>query len=76
MKSIKTILLTVLCALPALLSADNISIENDQKFLCSESCKGLCVVCGTNLNVSECDCDTEEIDPRLEMFKKLLNKYD
>ena len=54
----------------------NISIETDQKFLCSESCKGLCVVCGTNLNVSECDCDTEEIDPRLEMFKKLLNKYD
>ena len=31
MKSIKIILLAVLCSLPALLMADNISIENDQK---------------------------------------------
>lgn len=27
------------------------------KFLCSESCKGLCPVCGTNLNEKECNCD-------------------
>ena len=25
--------------------------------LCSESCKGLCSTCGTNLNVAECSCD-------------------
>ncbi len=54
----------------------NMTIETDQKFLCKESCKGLCVVCGTNLNESECDCDTEEIDPRFEMLKNLINKYD
>lgn len=24
--------------------------------LCSESCKGLCASCGTNLNTNECDC--------------------
>lgn len=24
--------------------------------LCSESCKGLCACCGTNLNTNECDC--------------------
>lgn len=24
--------------------------------LCSESCNGLCASCGTNLNISECDC--------------------
>ena len=29
--------------------------------LCSESCKGLCASCGTNLNTNECDChDTTE----------------
>ena len=25
--------------------------------LCSESCKGLCASCGTNLNINECDCN-------------------
>ena len=25
--------------------------------LCSESCKGLCSSCGTNLNANECDCN-------------------
>ena len=26
------------------------------KILCKEDCKGLCVVCGCDLNESECDC--------------------
>lgn len=31
--------------------------------VCSESCKGLCPRCGTNLNVESCQCEPE-IDPR------------
>ncbi len=27
------------------------------RVLCKEDCKGLCQVCGTNLNNSNCDCD-------------------
>ncbi len=33
--------------------------------LCSESCKGLCPECGTNLNEQSCGCNTEKIDPRM-----------
>lgn len=32
--------------------------------LCGEDCRGLCPVCGTDLNESSCDCDTSEVDPR------------
>lgn len=28
------------------------------RVLCKEDCKGLCPVCGTNLNINECDCNT------------------
>lgn len=40
--------------------------------ICKEDCKGLCSQCGTNLNISECDCDKEEIDLRLIKLKELL----
>lgn len=39
--------------------------------LCSESCKGLCPKCGTDLNKSECNCDTTRYDPRFAIFRKL-----
>ncbi len=28
--------------------------------LCSDDCKGLCPICGTNLNVQTCDCKVDE----------------
>ncbi len=42
------------------------------KFLCRDDCKGLCSVCGKNLNQSECDCLKQEIDPRLAALKGLI----
>ncbi|MGB9809870.1 MAG: YceD family protein, partial [Caldanaerobacter sp.] len=42
------------------------------KFLCKEDCKGLCPICGTNLNYGSCSCKREDIDPRLEVLSKLL----
>lgn len=33
--------------------------------LCSADCRGLCPECGGNRNVRECDCRTDDIDPRL-----------
>ncbi|MEE1279204.1 MAG: DUF177 domain-containing protein [Oscillospiraceae bacterium] len=44
------------------------------KFLCRDDCKGLCPVCGNNLNHSECDCLNTQIDPRLAALKNLLKK--
>lgn len=43
------------------------------KFLCKDDCKGLCTVCGKNLNQSDCDCLKQQIDPRLAALKGLLN---
>jgi uncharacterized protein len=40
--------------------------------LCKTSCKGLCQNCGTDLNVSSCNCDTRVVDPRLEGLRDFL----
>ena len=40
--------------------------------LCNENCKGLCPVCGCNLNIEECSCEVEDIDPRLAVLKDFL----
>jgi DUF177 domain-containing protein len=40
------------------------------KPLCSETCKGLCPVCGTNLNRGACVCSRSWVDPRLEALKQ------
>jgi uncharacterized protein len=44
------------------------------KPLCRDDCKGLCVVCGTNLNVGTCECKRDWEDPRLAALKKLKMK--
>ena len=36
---------------------DEIILSLPTILLCSDGCKGLCPKCGTNLNVSECDCN-------------------
>jgi len=42
--------------------------------LCRPDCKGLCPVCGNNLNESTCNHDDEAGDPRLASLKKLLEE--
>ncbi len=46
------------------------------KPLCHPDCKGLCPRCGKDLNLGPCQCETEEIDPRLAVLKKfkVVNK--
>lgn len=41
------------------------------KVLCKETCKGLCPLCGTNLNEQTCTCSDTEIDSRWEELRKL-----
>ena len=43
------------------------------KTLCTEACKGICKKCGTNLNHSECTCDTVELDPRMAKIRDIFN---
>ncbi|MBE0410034.1 MAG: DUF177 domain-containing protein [Anaerolineales bacterium] len=40
--------------------------------ICKAECKGLCPICGENLNESSHDHDDDIIDPRLAGLKKLL----
>ncbi|MCM3900211.1 MAG: DUF177 domain-containing protein [Pyrinomonadaceae bacterium] len=39
--------------------------------ICQESCKGFCPVCGTDRNVTDCNCNAAEIDPRWTGLKDL-----
>jgi uncharacterized protein len=42
--------------------------------LCRPDCKGLCPICGNNLNESTCFHEEETGDPRLALLKSLLKK--
>ena len=53
---------------------EQLEMEFPVRILCKESCRGLCQRCGKNLNEGECDCDTREIDPRMEPLRKLLEQ--
>jgi uncharacterized protein len=65
-------------------STDEVEIDNlvreiillalPLKPLCSEDCKGLCPVCGTDLNTSTCNCQKEKVGTRWEKLKDLLNE--
>ena len=49
-------------------------LELPSKNLCKEDCKGLCLKCGTDLNISTCNCAQKEIDPRLMKLRELLDE--
>ncbi|MBG0789436.1 MAG: DUF177 domain-containing protein [Desulfovibrionaceae bacterium] len=44
------------------------------KPLCSEECKGVCPGCGKDLNTEACECEREEGDERLAVFRNLKIK--
>lgn len=48
-------------------------LDTPLKPLCRPDCQGLCMTCGQNLNVGDCGCEQEEIDPRLLALKQLLD---
>lgn len=39
--------------------------------VCQENCRGLCSVCGQNLNEKECGCERKMLDPRLMALKNI-----
>ncbi len=43
------------------------------KILCREECKGICKVCGKDLNTGECGCDTFVPSPGLAGIKEIFN---
>ncbi len=63
---------------------DFIDISNDvreyamlaipMKNLCKDDCKGICPKCGKDLNVEDCTCGVEKVDPRWLALKELLKQ--
>ncbi len=53
---------------------DNIILNLPVRQICSDNCKGLCKLCGTNLNEKSCECREEEFDPRMQVLHDFFDK--
>lgn len=45
------------------------------RVLCEEDCKGLCKVCGQNLNRKTCNCDSTDLDPRMAKIRDIFSNF-
>ncbi len=45
------------------------------KTLCKEDCKGICNVCGMNLNKGDCKCDRFVPDPRMAAISDIFKNF-
>ena len=45
------------------------------KVLCSEDCKGICSVCGQNLNEGTCSCEDTGLDPRMSVIRDVFKNF-
>ena len=45
------------------------------KILCCEDCKGICNVCGQNLNQGTCDCEDTSLDPRMSVIRDVFKNF-
>ena len=52
---------------------DTILAAQSLSNLCRPDCKGLCPVCGADLNEGDCGCDRFVPDPRLAALQQLMN---
>lgn len=54
---------------------EEILIHWPTKVLCKDDCKGICKVCGQNLNIGSCECQKTELDPRMAAALDVFNKF-
>lgn len=52
-----------------------ICINMPTKILCRPDCKGICKVCGKNLNEGDCGCDQFVPDPRMAAIKDIYEAF-
>lgn len=50
---------------------EQVLLSIPEQLLCREDCRGICPICGADLNVASCDCSKEETDPRWAGLKDL-----
>ena len=44
------------------------------RVFCREDCKGLCPICGKDLNEGPCNCQEDDSDPRWDALKDLFSE--
>jgi len=49
-------------------------LELPMQPLCKADCKGLCPICGADLNAGDCGCQIDEADDRFAVLKNLLKE--
>ncbi|MDD6351252.1 MAG: DUF177 domain-containing protein [Lachnospiraceae bacterium] len=54
---------------------DELLLNWPVKVLCKEDCKGLCPVCGQNLNEKDCGCNRKVLDPRMAKALDVFNQF-
>ena len=52
---------------------EDIILDLPSKLLCGDDCKGLCPICGRNLNEGDCGCLRAEADPRLAALSEFFS---
>jgi len=53
------------------IACEQIFLEIPYQPLCDENCKGLCPICGKDLNISSCECVKEDFSTGLSSLQKL-----
>ncbi len=51
---------------------EDVILSLPMQWLCSPDCKGLCPMCGANLNQTTCGCK-KPVDPRFDILESLLD---
>lgn len=57
-----------------LMVLEQIELSMPMKFVCREECKGLCYMCGADLNDGACLCKKEDTDARLSALLEFRKK--
>lgn len=52
----------------------NVILAIPPRLLCDPGCKGLCPYCGVDLNIGQCECKGEEVDPRWAALDALIDR--
>lgn len=52
---------------------EHIILELPMKTICDEECKGLCLICGQDLNEEDCGCERFIPDPRLAKLEEFFD---
>ena len=54
---------------------DEMLLSRPTKNLCRADCKGLCPVCGADLNDGDCGCDRAVVNPKFAALKEQLGMW-